>query len=134
MISLNRAPFRLLIALAWAAAWGLRTVIVRMLDALTTTAPAAVYLDVAVAVAGAGALVVGLAVLAGSGFARFVVVTALLVFTAVEAGAATAGDPVAVTLVAANLVAAALVWRTPLADKADRSPHEASTGTRIGVN
>jgi hypothetical protein len=134
MISLDRAPFRLLIALAWAAAWGLRTVVVRMLDALTTTAPVAVYLDVGVAVAGAAALIVGLAVLAGSGFARFVVVTALLVFTAVEAGAATAGDPVAVTLVAVNLAAATLVWRTSLADKADRSNHDVRTGTRIGVN
>ena len=83
---------------------------------------------------GPHALVVGLAVLAGSGFARFVVVTTLLVFVSVEASGVAAGDPVAVTLVAVHLVAATLVWRTSLTPKSDRSNLDAQSGTRIGVN
>jgi hypothetical protein len=134
MVSLDRVPFRLLLALAWAVVWGLRTVAVRTFDALTATAPTAVYLDVAVAVTGAAAMVVGLAVLTGSRFARFVVVTALLVFVAVEAPGVAAGAPLAVAVVAAHLVAAVLVWRTSLAPKSDRSNLDARSGTRIGVN
>ena len=134
MVSIDRAPFRLLLALAWAAVWGLRTVAVRTLDALTTTAPVAVYTDVAVAVAGAAAMVVGLAVLTGSRFARFVVVTTLFVFVSVEASGVAAGDPFAVGVVATHLVAAVLVWRTSLTPKSDRSNLDAQSGTRIGVN
>lgn len=134
MVSLDRAPFRLLIALAWTVVWGLRTVVVRTFDALTATAPIAVYTDVTVAVAGAAAMVVGLAVLTGSRFARFVVVTTLLVFVSVEASGVAAGDPFAIGVVAVHLVAAALVWRTSLAPKSDRSNLERKSGTRIGVN
>ncbi len=134
MISTDRAPFRLLIAIAWAFAWGLRTVIARIINALTAATPAGLYLDVGVAVVGAAAMVVGLAVLSGSRFARFVVVVALLVFVAVEVPALAAGAPVAAVVAAAHLLAAVLIWRTPLASKTDRSNLDAESGTRIGVN
>lgn len=136
MVSLDCVPFRLLLALAWAVVWGLRTVAVRTFDALTATAPTAVYLDVAVAVVGAAAMVLGVAVLSGSGsgFARFAAVTAFFAFLAVEAPALAAGAPVAVVVAAAHLVAAVLVWRTPLASKTDRSNLDVESGTRIGVN
>jgi hypothetical protein len=135
VISVDRAPFRLLAALAWTMAWGLRTSVVRMLDALSMAEPnVAFWTSVVVSIAGAAGLVVSVAVLAESGFARFVVVTALAVFAAVLAPGVSTGDPASVVLLGVHLVAAVLVWRTSLAEKNDRSNLQGQSGTRIGVN
>ncbi len=116
-------------------AWGLRTSIARMLDAVAAASPTvAFWTNIVVAIAGASALVVSVAVLADSGFGRFVVITSLLVFAGIVAPAASAGEPVAVLLLGAHLVSALLVWRTSLAEATDRSNLEGQSGTRIGVN
>jgi hypothetical protein len=106
----GRPSFVLVAAVAWSVLWGVRTLGVRSLDALTANS-LAVYPHVGVAAVGAVAVLAGAKVARGGLVARGVLVLSLVVFAAVEVPAVVAGSPTAVAVVATHLASVAAVVR-----------------------